>query len=82
MLGDLITDGYGVKPGTNSRWPDVLARRFEGRSGMLNTGVGGGRVLLDGLGPSAMARFDRDVLSQSGVRPVVMEGSTTPAARA
>ena len=43
--------------------------------GVLNEGISGNRVLHDGAGPNALARFDRDVLSQSGVRYlVVLEG--------
>ena len=42
---------------------------------MLNAGIGGNRLVLDSLGPNAMARFDRDVLNQAGVRYViVLEG--------
>ncbi len=40
--------------------------------GALNAGIGGNRMLLDGLGPNAMARFDRDVLSQAGVKYVIL----------
>jgi lysophospholipase L1-like esterase len=80
ILGDSITDGYGVKPNTNLRWPDALAARLQANpktrgTAILNLGVGGGRVLLDGLGPNAAARFDRDVLMQSGVRwAIILEG--------
>jgi len=43
--------------------------------GVLNQGIGGNRVLHDGTGPSALARFDRDVIAQAGVKYVVlMEG--------
>ncbi|PZQ58761.1 MAG: GDSL family lipase [Sphingomonas taxi] len=74
-FGDSITDGYGVPPNSNARWTDVLARRLGGRVAVLNAGIGGNRLLLDGLGPNAIARFDRDVLSQAGVRHViVLEG--------
>jgi lysophospholipase L1-like esterase len=79
-FGDSITDGFGVGPDRNDRWPDVLAERLRARAAtrplsVLNLGVGGNRVLLDGLGPNALARFDRDVLSQSGVKYViVLEG--------
>lgn len=74
-FGDSITDGYGVKPNTNARWTDGLARRLGGRVAVLNAGIGGNRVLLDGLGPNAMARFERDVLGQAGVRHlIVLEG--------
>lgn len=80
LLGDSITDGYGVAPNTNGRWPDALATRLRATPDLkglsvLNLGIGGNRLLLDGLGPNAMARFDRDVLGQSGARfLVVLEG--------
>jgi len=75
-FGDSITDGYGVQPNTNLRWTDALMTRLKGRNiGVLNLGIGGNRVLLDGLGPNALARFERDVLSQAGVTHViVLEG--------
>ena len=75
-FGDSITDGYGIKPNSDSRWPDFLGRRLKDKPvSVLNAGIGGNRLLLDGLGPNASARFDRDVLSQSGVRYViVLEG--------
>lgn len=72
-LGDSITDGYGVQPNTNLRWTDRLMERLKGRNlGLLNLGIGGNRVLLDGLGPNALARFERDVLSQSGVTHLIL----------
>ncbi len=76
-FGDSITDGYRSTPDTNRRWPDVLAQRFQSEKhlrsvGVLNEGISGNRVLHDGAGPNALARFDRDVLSQSGVRYVVV----------
>ncbi len=75
-FGDSITDGYGVQPNTNLRWTDGLIERLKGRNiAVLNLGIGGNRVLADGLGPSGVSRFDRDVLSQSGVTHfVILEG--------
>jgi lysophospholipase L1-like esterase len=79
-LGDSITDGHGATTNGNDRWPDVLAQRLQtapkGKSiGVLNQGIGGNHLLTDGLGPNALARFDRDVLAQSGVRwVIVLEG--------
>lgn len=76
-LGDSITDGYGVKPDSNTRWTDSLARRLAaGRAtrdvGVLNHGIGGNCVLIECIGPNALARFDRDVLSQPGVRYLIL----------
>ncbi len=76
-FGDSITDGHGANTNGNDRWPDDLAARLQalpaGRlRGVLNQGLGGNRVLLDGMGPNAVARFTRDVLGQPGVRYVVV----------
>jgi lysophospholipase L1-like esterase len=77
-LGDSITDGTASGTDTNNRWPDHLARRLLSANlklAVLNAGIGGNRVLGDGNGVSALARFDRDVLAQPGVRHViVLEG--------
>lgn len=79
-LGDSITDGRGSTTNGNDRWSDDLARRLAkekpGRQfGMLNHGIGGNHLLLDGLGPNTLARFDRDVLAHAGVKYViVLEG--------
>lgn len=76
-FGDSITDGYGVEPNTDRRWPDFLARRLQANPptrhlAVLNHGIGGNRVLLDELGPNALARFERDVLAQTGVRYLIV----------
>ena len=79
-LGDSITDGRGSTTNGNDRWPDDLARRLRSALpsrclAVLNEGIGGNRLLLDGLGPNALARFDRDVLAEAGVRYlIVLEG--------
>ena len=79
-LGDSITDGHGATTNGNDRWTDVLAARMQSdRStrgmGVLNEGIGGNRLLLDGLGPNAVARFDRDVIAQTAVKcAIVLEG--------
>jgi lysophospholipase L1-like esterase len=42
---------------------------------VVNVGTGGNRLLADGLGPNALARFDRDVLARARVHYVmVLEG--------
>jgi lysophospholipase L1-like esterase len=80
-LGDSITDGINSTPGANHRWPDLLAARLRarpgqlGRTGVLNAGISGNRVLLDGAGVRATARLDRDVLQRAGARTlIVLEG--------
>ena len=75
IVGDSITDGYGVQPNTNARWPDTLMRRLNAAKiplAVLNQGIGGNRLLLDGTGPNAVARLDRDVLAQAGVRYLIV----------
>jgi len=79
-LGDSITDGHGATTNGNDRWTDVLAQRLQANPktrdiGVLNQGIGGNHLLTDGLGPNVLARFDRDVLAQTGVRwVIVLEG--------
>jgi lysophospholipase L1-like esterase len=79
-FGDSITDGHGVGTDRDTRWPDMLAQRLQAAPAtrniaVLNLGIGGNRLLLDGLGPNGLARFDRDVLGQAGVRwAIVLEG--------
>jgi len=80
LLGDSITDGRGSTTNGNDRWPDVLARRLHAsaattQAAVLNLGIGGNRLLRDGLGPNALARLDRDVFARPGIRwLVVLEG--------
>ncbi|MGO8766552.1 MAG: SGNH/GDSL hydrolase family protein [Limisphaerales bacterium] len=79
-LGDSITDGRGSDTDKNDRWPDNLARRLQADEktagiSVLNQGIGGNTVLAGGLGPTAISRFDRDVLSQSDARwLIIFEG--------
>ncbi|UZK70663.1 SGNH/GDSL hydrolase family protein [Sphingomonas sp. S1-29] len=77
LLGDSITDGYGVVPDSDGRWTDYLAQRLAADPAtrdlaIANFGIGGNRLLLDGLGPNAMARLDRDVLLLPGVEQLVV----------
>ncbi len=79
-VGDSITDGaYSTLDG-NARWPDTLAGRLQAdphhsNLAVLNEAISGNRILREGAGPSALARFDRDVLAQSGVRYLlILEG--------
>ena len=75
-FGDSITDGVGSSMNKNLRWPDQLADRLVKRGGaavyVANEGISGNRVLGDGAGVSALARFDRDVLSTPGLAYVIV----------
>jgi lysophospholipase L1-like esterase len=79
-LGDSITDGTASTRNANRRWPNVLAERLKQEPGMenvavLDEGIGGNRVLNEQSGPSALSRFDRDVLGQNGVKYLmILEG--------
>ena len=76
-LGDSITDGFRTTVDENRSWPALLAKRFSEREhgpqiAVLNAGISGNQVLRDGAGVSALARFDRDVTSEPGVRWLVL----------
>jgi len=76
-LGDSITDGHGTTTNGNDRWTDVLARRLQAvpamaQWGVLNQGIGGNHILTDGIGQNVLARLDKDVLAQTGVRYVIL----------
>jgi lysophospholipase L1-like esterase len=76
-LGDSITDGYATTLDADSAWPALLAKRLNSDKGtqhvsVVNQGISGNQVLRDGAGLSALARFDRDVLSIAGVQWVVL----------
>jgi len=76
-FGDSITDGDLSTRNADRRWPDILAARLQAdpnlrNIGVLNAGLSGNRLLNERTGPGALSRFDRDVLSQSGVRYVIV----------
>ncbi len=76
VIGDSITDGFGSTPGADRSWPDFLAERLTEHGGsaiyVSNQGISGNRVLNDGLGVSALARFDRDVFATPGLAYVIV----------
>ncbi|BCJ73149.1 SGNH hydrolase [Catellatospora sp. IY07-71] len=85
VLGDSITDGSQSTLNGNARWTDRLAARLlAGNSphsevGVLNQGLAGNTVNHDGteigyaeLGVNGLARLQRDVFSQTGVRTLVL----------
>ena len=79
-FGDSITDGARSTPDTHNTWPAILATRLAAdkataHMAIVNQGIGGNRVLSDGAGlagVSALARLDRDVLSQPGIQWLMM----------
>ncbi|WP_226486939.1 SGNH/GDSL hydrolase family protein [Streptomyces parvulus] len=85
-IGDSITDGFGSEVNANHRWTDVLAERLHEAAGqgrkaprysVVNQGISGNRVLTSREGrpadnPSALSRFDRDVLQRTNVKVVVI----------
>jgi lysophospholipase L1-like esterase len=79
-FGDSITDGATSTPDADRSWPSQLAERLSANKGtadvaIINHGISGNRLLADGAGVSALARFDRDVLSQCGAKwLIVLEG--------
>ena len=84
-FGDSITDGTASTINGDDRWPDVLARRLNGRWSVVNAGIGGNQVIgpkeyspqkpFPG-GPAALQRLERDVLTLSGVKAVIwLEGT-------
>ncbi|MFI7098491.1 SGNH/GDSL hydrolase family protein [Streptomyces sp. NPDC050161] len=83
-IGDSITDGITSTVGANHRWTDFLAERLRNepdapRLGVLNQGISGNRLLVNGSrfspnnGPSVLSRLERDALSRTGVKAVVVE---------
>jgi lysophospholipase L1-like esterase len=75
-LGDSITDGYSTTLDADQAWPTLLASRLNAdktqRVAVVNQGISGNQLLRDGAGLSALARFDRDVLSRPGVKWVIL----------
>jgi lysophospholipase L1-like esterase len=79
-FGDSITDGALSTENANHRWPDYLAARLKSNPttaqlAVLDEGIGGNCILIHCVGQNALARFDRDVLSQAGVKYlIILEG--------
>jgi lysophospholipase L1-like esterase len=76
-FGDSITDGFATTVNKDQAWPSLLATRLATAKpaaplGVLNLGISGNRVLRDAAGTNALARFDRDVLSRSGVHWITL----------
>jgi len=78
VLGNSITDGRGSTTNQQDRWTDNLSRRLLAERktrdvAVLNFGLGGNCVVLDGgLGPTALTRYRRDLFGQQGVRYLIL----------
>lgn len=76
-FGDSVVDGDGATVDADDNWPGDLIRRLgktpKGAAlGVVNAGLAGNRLLSDGYGVSALARFDRDALALPGVTHIVL----------
>jgi lysophospholipase L1-like esterase len=76
-FGDSVTDGDGSTVDSDHNWPDDLARRLGSlpsspKMAVVNEGIAGNRLITDDIGVSALARFDRDALSQPGITHIVL----------
>ena len=77
-FGDSITDGATSTVGRRSLagpacWLQrLLANPATANLAIVNQGISGNRVLREGTATNALARFDRDVISQPGVKWVMM----------
>lgn len=80
VMGNSITDGRGSGTNKQNRWTDILSTRLLSdpqtkNIGVLNFGIGGNCVIRGGLGPTALDRFDYNILSQNGVKwLIILEG--------
>lgn len=78
VIGNSITDGYGLSGGLQNRWTDafsekLLANQATQQVGVLNLGIGATLVTSASNGASSgVDRFKHDVLTQSGVKWVVI----------
>ena len=75
-LGASIVDGRNSTAGAYASWPDDLAVRLASRPGpptaVLNLGIAGNKVWGEGVGAPALARLERDVLSQPGLTHLIL----------
>lgn len=73
-IGDSITDGAGARE-VGGSWPERLAVLLGGTASVVNAGISGNRILRSGnviQGPSALSRFDDDVLAHAGVTTLIV----------
>src|SRR6185437_14259392 len=77
-FGDSITEGACATDGTHRDYPEQLSVLLAAQRGsdeswiVINSGIGGNRLLHDGAGQKALARFGRDALDIAGVRAILL----------
>ncbi len=77
-FGDSITEGLCATEGTHRDYPQQLSVLLAAQRGadqswiVINSGISGNRLLQDGAGQKALARFDRDALGITGVRAILL----------
>ena len=72
VIGNSITDGYGVHNGPGNKWTDYFSEKLlddtaTSHVGVLNLGIGATTVIGSGI-----SRFQQDVLDQAGVRWIIV----------
>lgn len=76
VFGDSIGDGACSTRNANDRWPDLLAERFQAHGhpnvAVVNEAYSGNRVLTNGMGTNALARFDMSILRHPHVSTIIM----------
>jgi len=81
VMGDSISDGFGTTTNGNDRWPDVFSRRLRANAGtagvaLVNEAMGANGLVGDDFASMGripgVQRFERDVLTQEGVRWVII----------
>jgi lysophospholipase L1-like esterase len=77
-FGDSITEGACATQATHRDYPEQLSVLLAAHRGsdqswvIINSGISGNRLLRDGSGPKAPARFGRDALDITGVRAILL----------
>lgn len=77
ILGNSITDGFGVTNDSFTRWTDALATKLQSvprlrRVGVLNSGIGAGNMLSGGVSTPGLQRYKRDLFDHSGVKWIII----------
>ncbi|WP_188456471.1 SGNH/GDSL hydrolase family protein [Virgibacillus oceani] len=79
VMGSSIANGNHSTVNANHRWPDYLAKRLKQENAatkmsVLNAGISANQLINSepDKGENALARLERDVFSQTGVKAVIL----------